>query len=95
MFGCSAVALVIRVISNSGATLVRKDSLQEDAAVNRDDLSLADDLEIAELAILQKLPNVDTHCVPHHKFRVGDESIGRRRVQAGRCINTWTNKKGN
>ena len=35
MFGCSAVALVKRVIGNSGATLVRKDSLQEVTAVSR------------------------------------------------------------
>ena len=49
----------------------------QDVAMNGDDLSLADDLEVAELAI-QKLPNICTHCGLHQKLRVGDERIASR-----------------
>ena len=58
-----------------------------------EDLSLADDLEVAELVALQQLPNVVGHCGRHQQFSVGDENSARRRVPV-RSV-TWTNQNCN
>ena len=66
----------------------------QDVAVDGEDLSLADDLEVAELLALQQLPNVVRHCGRHQLFSVGDESSAARRRGPGRSF-TLTNQSCN